>query len=208
MMEWEYSAVVPPDRVSRLLAPSTIGTIANLVASQMEVACCHFQPCDDHSDFGRVAYCIRVSNELFDLFFNSPHGYRGAYFRSPGAGIDANRILIDTLTPKLLEVTGDGATPEEADRLRESLLSGSAKAWLAEHGKHICPKCEGEFGNGTGSSEILNGRWERGDSGNGRYAPRLTKIRVFGAFLDDRKNEFIPAPKRHRATEIHRCGWS
>lgn len=212
MIEWGYSTAFPKERAAALLAPSTIGTIANRIAAEMEIACCHFQTCHDHSDFGRVAYCIRVSENLFDLFFNSPHGYRGAYYRSPGEGVDANTSFISTVAPKLLAMSAAGASEEELTRIHESLLSVSAKAWLAENGLDLCPECEGEWGNPRDScADIINGRWEHGESGlqcSGRNAPRLTKIRVFGAFLDDRNNEFIPCRKRHRAQDIHLFGWS
>jgi len=212
MIEWGYSTTVPRERASALLAPSSIGAIANRVAAEMTIACCHFQTCDEHSDFGRIAYCVCVSDDLFDLFFNSPHGYRGAYFRSPGEGVDANAAFIGALMPKLLASSADGASEEELTRIRESLLSPSAKAWLAENGVGLCPKCDGEWGCPTDAhADIVNGRWEYGESGpqcSGRKAPLLTKIRVFGAFVDDRNNEFVPARKRHRARDLYMWGWS
>lgn len=212
MREWSFGASVTKSRASVLLAPSTIGSIANRIASEMEVVCCHFQTCDDHTDFGRVVYCLLVSEDLFDLFFNSPHGYRGAYFRSPGEGIDANSTLIKTLVPKLLDTSAPAASDSDLSWVRESLLSSSAKAWLAEHSLGLCSNCDGEWGSSHElEPDILNGRWELGESGPQRYgrkAPRLTKIRVFGAFLDDRLNEFTPCRKRHRAQDIHLWGWS
>lgn len=212
MIEWKYSTSVSNNRVSALLVPSTIGAIASRIAAEMEIACCHFQQCDDHADFSRVVYCARVSEDLFDLFYNSPHGYRGAYFRSPGEGVDANATIIGALAPKLLEVSADGASQDELTRIRESLLSNSAKTWLAENGAGLCSNCEGEWSPPQDTlPEIFNSRWEHGESGpqcNGRKAPRLNKIRVFGAFLDDRLNEFVPCRKRHRARDIHMWGWS
>jgi hypothetical protein len=212
MIEWDYSTAFPRERAATLLAPSSVGVIANRVAAEMDIACCHFQICDEHSDFGRVAYCVRVSEDLFDLFFNSPHGYRGAYFRSPGEGVDANAVFIGALMPRLLESSAAGASEEELTRIRESLLSPSAKAWLAENGLGLCPSCEGEWGRPADThADIVNGRWEHGESVpqcSGRKAPRLTKIRVFGAFVDDRNNEFVPSRKRHRARDIHMWGWS
>jgi len=211
-MEWNYSTSIPRDRASMLLAPTTIATIANRVAAEMTVECCHLQPCQDHKDFQRVAYCIRVPEDLFDVFFNSPYGYRGAYYRSPGEGIDANYAFIEVLVSSLIQSSEAGATPEELTWIRESLLSYSAKAWLAEKGLELCPKCEGEWSPASDNHpEILNERWEYGDAGAqcyGSKAPRFTKIRLFGAFLDDRSNEFVPARKRHRARDIHLRGWS
>jgi hypothetical protein len=60
-------------------------------------------------------------------------------------------------------------------------------------------------------AEIVNGRWECAASANavrGRKAPFLTKIKIFGAFLNERHDEFISWRKRHRAREIYESGWS
>jgi len=212
MTEWRYSGSVPNERASALLAPSSIGEIANRIAGAMEILCCHFHNCDDNADFGRAVYCIRVSEDLFDAFFNSPYGYRGAYFRSPGCGVDANAAFIATLTPSLFKGFGDNSPQDDVAWVRESLAAPSAKARAAENGLHLCSKCEAEIRNPTSAEpEIMNGRWECGDLGhrnNGRKAPRLTKIRVFGGFLDLRRNELVPWRKLHRSEDIHRWGWT
>ena len=44
--------------------------------------------------FRRPVYCISVAFPLFDRFFNSRQGYRGAYFRSPYEGLEANGVLM------------------------------------------------------------------------------------------------------------------
>jgi hypothetical protein len=104
------------------------------------------------------------------------------------------------------------------DFIRESLLSPSSKVWLAEAGKEIdarCDGCKGEWNvrsSGPGAlAEILNDRWERtiGQKAEwGRKAPYLTKLRVMGAFLNERHDELVPFDKRFRAHEIHELGWS
>lgn len=219
MIMWKFSASVSNDRISALLMPSTIEAISRRIANEMEFLCSHHDPCKDHADFAREIYCIRVPEELFDIFFNSPHGYRGAYFRSPGEGMDANMCFIQTLAPKLIEMSALSTTPSKRESIRESLLSNSAKAWLAENGNHFhsCPKCEGEWGTPQDTSpEIINGRWDLSQeslsqeslSKCGNQAPRFTKIRIFGAFLDNRNNEFIPDRKRNRSRDINMYGWS
>jgi len=114
--------------------------------------------------------------------------------------------------PKLILLSVVGTTEAETAFVRESLTSPSAKAWLAENGADVCPKCEGEWGNPSDDvPDIINGKWELEDcasSRRGRKAPRLTKIKIFGAFLDERHNELVPARKRHRALQIHQWGWS
>lgn len=209
MADWSYSSAISSDRASTLLLPTTIGSIAERIAEAMEILCCHYQVCDDHRDFGRVIYCLRVSEDLFDLFFNSPYGYRGAYFRSVTDGIAANQAFMEIIAPRLIPKTEHGALREEKDWLRESLTSYSSKVWLAENSLGLCPHCDGEWAaSADNSPEMLNGRWDKVGPSYGRKAPRLTKIRVFGAFFDDRKNEFIPSSKRKRPWDIHSCGWA
>lgn len=212
MITWKYSDAIPKKRVDDMLTHITTDALAENIAENMQFLCCHYQVCGDNPDFGRVAYSVGVSEDLFDLFYNSPYGYRGAFYRSTGEGIDANAIFVGKLAPKLMSHSEVGATQNEKKFIRESLTSPSAKMWLAENGLGVCPNCEGEWGNPKDSlPEILNGRWEIGDEGSsrkGRKVPRLSKIRVFGAFLDDRYNEFVPKRKRHRAKQIHQWGWS
>jgi hypothetical protein len=146
------------------------------------------------------------------LFYNSPAGYRGSYFRSPHEGLDANESLITAMLPKISDAIPREADSTERRFVLESLTSPTAKAWLAENGLGQCAGCEGEWGNPSDDiPEILNGRWDITSSASafrGRKAPRLTKIRFFGAFIDDRCNEWISGRKRHRAWQIHRWGWS
>jgi hypothetical protein len=212
MNTWNFAETFPKDRVSSLLAKNTVREVAKKISCDMSLSCCHLQFCDEHLEFARIVYCIKVLPDTFDLFFNSPHGYRGAYYRSPGEGLDANALIINTLLPKLVANSELGATEQESSFIRNSISSPSAKMWLAENGLELCDNCSGEWGNPSDDEpEILNDRWEKGNAANarrGRKAPRLTKIRIFGAFLDERNNELVPARKRHRAQQLNKWGWS
>jgi len=187
MPTWNFAESVPEERLRALAASPKFDSIIAQIERELKILCCHFQKCDDKQEFKRVVFCASVSRELFDLFFNSQDGYRGSYYHSPGRGVDVNSRLIRSITP-------------------------AAKVWLAETGLHLCDECTGEWSPSTdGAAEILNGRWELADSPNarwGRKAPLLTKIRILGAFINERRDEFIPARKRHRARDIHESGWS
>jgi len=52
--------------------------------------------------FRRPVYCISVAFPLFDRFFNSRHGYRGAYFCSPYEGLEENDVLMRTVSAELI----------------------------------------------------------------------------------------------------------
>ena len=79
----------------------------------------------------RVVYCMEVKNELFDLFFNSSCGYRAAYFRSPDEGVNSNATFF-----KITELIDSSVSRNSglgSEFINQSLLSPSAKVWLAEH---------------------------------------------------------------------------
>ena len=172
----------------------------------MEVLCCHRQECDDDTQFSRVVFCVRVSPSQFDLFFNSPNGYRGAYYRSPYVGLEANDAFIRRVSPALLDWAASHCAELDRGFAQESLRSPSAKVWLTEYESHLCDRCTGEWSNLKDDNvEILNGRWE---NENFERTPWTEGSMPLGAFLNARDDEFIPARKRHRAMHIDKCGWS
>jgi hypothetical protein len=191
--------------------------IAEDIAAGMIVLCCHRSSIKDTA-FSRVAYCVQVEKDLFDLFFNSANGYRAAYFRSLWEGMRANAAFLKTVAPKLLSSGPSSSCGLSEQFMRESLATPSAKVWLAEHGKEVerdCVACRGEWSTGSvgelDKPEIRNGRWDRAQTLKanwGSKAPYLTKLRILGAFLDERFNELVPWDKRFRAKEIHEFGWS
>jgi hypothetical protein len=148
---------------------------------------------------------------LFDWFFNATTGYRGAFFESASAGTQANRAFVDHLAPFL----ADWAIGQQLDPDRQwvlaSLAKSSAKAWLAEY-PGLCTMCAGEWSSSYGAElHIENSRWERSahvHSAWGRQAPLLSKIRIFGGFVDAQQKEWLASHKTERAEHIWEHGWS
>lgn len=212
---WSYALSRDADsRVRALLKPNSFDDIAGSVVATMRVLCCHRSTITE-TEFRRPVYTVQIERDLFDLFFNSPAGYRAAYFCSPGLGVDANLLLTQLAASRLIEHPASSGSELPPDFLRESLATPSAKAWLAECGKepdHKCAGCRGEWSAGrTQHGEIKNGRWEHSTDVRaewGKQAPYLSKLRFIGAFLNDQGSELIPHDKRFRAYDIHRFGWS
>jgi len=193
--------------------PPSFAHITRSIKEEMEVLCAHEQACDVFNGFSRIVYCIKVPQRLFDLFFNSRNSYRAAYFRSAYDGLKLNSYFIKSLLPVLLEANPTKSINKGKKFIKESLKSIFAKVWLAEKEKHLCEKCSGEWGPPqVQEAEILNERWEKAVHANANYgkmAPYpLTKLRLFGAFLNDRYDELIPVEKRFRANDIHKHGWT
>jgi hypothetical protein len=212
MSAWHFGPTVDEKRTAALLLENTFTEVVEIVVRDMEVLCCHSQDCDDMAGFSRVIFNLHVPPATFDLFFNSESGYRGAYFESPYIGLAANEACLRRLTPLLLAWAEQHEPSLDRKFAQQSLASPTAKVWLTEFESHLCTKCVGEWGNPKDEvPEILNGRWELVHSPSdwrGRKAPELSKLRVFGAFLNEHHDEFTPARKRHRAQELNAYGWS
>ncbi|MCP5265697.1 MAG: hypothetical protein H6934_06280 [Burkholderiaceae bacterium] len=212
MIGWQFSDTIGHERTSALLRAPAFDEIVETIAREMQVVCCHQQECDDAKGFSRVVFNFRVPCTTFDLFFNSEHGYRGSYYLSSHTGLAANEAVISRLSPLLLQWAEQHDSALDQRLAAGSLDSPSAKVWLSEFGSHLCKHCVGEWGNPSDEApEVLNRRWELADSPNayrGRKAPCLSKLKVFGAFLNDRHDEFVSGRKRHRARDINAWGWS
>jgi hypothetical protein len=204
-------------RLPALMDRYSFAQVTERIVSCGEVLCCHRSKLSD-GEFFRPVYTVHIGRPLFDLFFNSPFGYRAAYFQSPGAGLDANVSFLQAIAARLVADSASLKSALSVDFIHASLSTPSAKVWLAECGKELdarCPGCEGEWSSGTSATasrpEILNERWEVAEGQKaewGRKAPYLEKLRIMGAFINDRRHELVPHDKRFRAYEVHKFGWS
>jgi hypothetical protein len=212
LTQWSYRGVYSETRIRVLETVTPFENIVHRLNQDMHIVCCHTQECEDKQGYKRVVYCAEVDRELFDVFFNSCSGYRGAYFQSPEYGLTANQILLRTVAQRLTAWTRTYCSDQDYDLAARSLLATSAKAWLAEETLKICGLCRGEWNPSVQTElEIINGRWECDAHTHaqwGRQTPLFKKIRFFGAFLDDSGNEYVALHKQCRAEEIHARGWS
>jgi hypothetical protein len=208
---WRYIGKADPERLVALANPLPHAVLADALRKGLKLECFHREPRQDNHAYERAVFCGSVSLQLFDWFFNASTGYRGAFFDSVSAGTQANRALVDNLTPFLAE----WAIAEQLDPDRQwvlaSLAKPSAKAWLAEF-PGLCDKCAGEWSPSYSAEvQIENSRWECSThvhSAWGRQAPQLSKIRVFGGFIDLQQNEWLASHKAERAKHIWEHGWT
>lgn len=209
---WTYVGTATEERRKELASPREFADIVATIKQQMAVVCFHREFRQRDHSYSRAAFCAVIGTALFDEFFNSASGYRGAYFESPKMGLAANRLLIDALSPDF--VSWALASPREADKawIEESLALPTAKAWLAEDNAAQCAECAGEWSASHVSElEIVNGRWELSSQTHalwGRQAPHFSKIRVFGGFLNEKHHEWAANHKHDRAQQISEHGWT
>src|SRR4051812_20744152 len=102
MPTWQFSTSLDEERRRRLSSAPTFDSIVTQIARDLTILCCHRQQCCDDERFARAVYCLRVDTRLFDLFFNSQNGYRGAYYESPYRGLKANTLFLQSILQGLL----------------------------------------------------------------------------------------------------------
>jgi hypothetical protein len=211
-LKWSFAESLDPERVRLLSEAPAFSSIVKTVLAEMKVLCGHADPCRDNVRFRRVTYSIELPKCVFDWTFNSANGYRAWFYRSPYEGLRNNAVLLGAIAPALAQFKG---ALIDSSFAVDSLGSPTAKVWLAEHGNKICadcPGCEGEWSPPQDDlMEIFNGRWEKSLDALakwGRKAPHLSKLRIFGAFLNEQRDEWTPSRKRHRAQNLHDFGWA
>lgn len=208
---WQYSGTADPQRLTALTTGLPLRELIAQLKGESSFLCFHTEPKDGDPSYRRAVFCFVLTKTLFDLFFNAQTGYRGAYFDSPDSGLRVNRSIIDELSPILLQWGTTQAPGERRAWIAESLSLSSAKIWLAED-PGLCSKCRGEWSQSYKSPlTIVNGRWEIAEHTHaewGRQAPELTKLRVFGGFVNTEHQEWVASHKTIRGLHIWKHGWS
>lgn len=201
VQNWQYTATVDPARAQRLLSFSAFREVTELVADA-QVVDFAWEPFHGNSLSGcnRASYLLKVPEETYDAFFNSPAGYRGQYALSPHHGEIANRQLLTSLEPKLIKfATEKNSVPSSV--VLASLRATEAKFWIYES--------EVESQLGEERPAIIYNPWAKSsETGAGLLAPVGTSLEVKGGWLDSQGREQRNPAKANRSNEIHEHGYS
>jgi hypothetical protein len=98
---WDFNVSGNDQRLVNLQSSPSFEEMAKCINEEMDILCCHADPCGDFLGFERIVFCIQIPKDLFDMVFNSKNGYRAHYYRSPFEGMQANHVFINMLLPKL-----------------------------------------------------------------------------------------------------------
>jgi hypothetical protein len=211
MTPWRYAGTAAAERRDRLASPKPYSELLAALKTT-RLACFHKEPRQRDASYTRADFCLDIGSELFDAFFNASTGYRGAYFVAPERGLAANRQLIAELSPVLIESAIRREPRVDRALLIESLSLPSAKAWLGEDTVALCSSCAGGWSSSYVSDlSVVNDRWERSVHTHavwGRQAPELTKVRIFGGFVNDEHQKWVADHKLERAQHIFEHGWT
>jgi len=212
LSEWRYSASHDCPRLSYLEKRVPFKSLVERTQKEISVLCAHRDRCRDKDGYFRVVFCVRAGAELFDILFNSAFGLRAAYFRNPQCGLDYNRRLLAAIAPQLVTWAESNCAELDPGFVEKSLIAESAKTWLTEPGLDFCKSCKAEWHSSAPYEfEIINGRWETDNhvhSQWGRRAYSFENLRLIGAFLNNRGDQYVAPHKIDRAEQIAKRGWS
>ncbi len=225
-MTWSYSDRVSPKRQAMLCAATSFQSIIDRVLDEMHITSSDFPPgkIGAVKGYTRPEFSLVVCPDTFDLFFNSPQGYRGQYHQSAEAGQDANAELINAITDKLISYTSHKATQHtmSVEKIRASLAADSAKIWINEEGpraqraddiSNLLVDLEVEPWLGfakayrAAPAEYPDPN-EEIKAVDGVKAPEGTILEVKGAFIDQNGQERVAENKIDRARQIHLYGFT
>ena len=130
MQMWSCDGL-SPTRTTNLLKSFEFSEIAARLGS--EARCLSFKRTrGNHEAKGcwRPEFLAEVSNDAFDLFFNSPYGYRGRFLSSVAEGPSANALALKALSESLLQHLDEPCS--SCDQIAASLASEFAKIWIDE----------------------------------------------------------------------------
>jgi hypothetical protein len=227
--DWTYGSDLGSERAGLLRKPGSFCDIATRIGKSVMRSKITFSIDEGytHPVTGslRPAFTFPVEQAAGDAFFNGLFGYRAHYYRSPAAGEEANRILIDTMFDELLEaaghhrftvIDGNGKTlTMDRKAVEVSLKSPSAKVWPFED-----EETNSEFhqivtaGDPLLTVDIRAPRWlhyaEMGivKAKKGLRAPCVHVLEVKGGFITSGGDERITENKALRSCEIHKLGFT
>jgi hypothetical protein len=133
---WSFEPkIVSTKRASQLLVPFDYGDLVNRITTEAVDINGHIEKATNQELSGcrRPIFRIKVRPDTFDLFFNSPWGYRGQYFVDENNGVEQNSRLVAALATKLIKCLQ--LDKNEQVMVNKSLMMKSAKIWIAEKGQ-------------------------------------------------------------------------
>ncbi len=202
---WKYTERVSAERQHAL---ALIGSFSELVKQVVDDACVARAYACPGSDRG-LTHCLQPIFVLDlpktgDALFNGPFGYRAQYWLHPFTGLEANRQLLDALTPKLMASMSVDESPDSRKlNVCTSLGAASAKIWIRESSAllDVMPDLAVEPWATEATRDVELARL-------GLAAPMTSKFEVKGALLDTYGNEVVPSRKIRRHFDIHEYGFS
>jgi hypothetical protein len=201
-----------------------------LNAATISDVCFRIEPPEDNMALiklrcTRASWHIPVEPVVLDKFFNGIMGIRAQYYASPYQGRLMNRLLLNTLHDRLVDLAVASDPTVDLSLVRSSLAGESAKAWISEkglNGKKIIRTSdlsltEEELKNDwldiarqVKSGSICNENYQLYCAAiNGVRAPIPDQLEIKGAWLTQPDLvEYVTTDKRDRDCQLFMFGFT
>lgn len=124
-MNWSFDGL-PEARVHSLLAPVHFSELASRLAAEAKIVRFDKRKGSvEAKGAWRPEALVEISPEAFDLFFNSPFGYRGRYLLGTAEGNQANALIT-----RVFAHTVSQQLPSIDRQTFDALSSEHAKVWI------------------------------------------------------------------------------
>lgn len=218
---------IPSDRLNDLLVPRTFDEVLGFVCDTARAPT--YKPdrgSKEAAGCWRAVFSFSVDAFAYDLFFNSPFGYRAQYCQSPMVGVARNQQCVETLFERLMTASLKSKPTVPLEKIATSLRCRSSKIWIDEKAED----CTLKYTITVSDLVAVNvPRWvkaaeeaeqemkasqrtyprAKGRAIYGIQAPEGTGLKVLGGFLRDASGEeFVVPSKRRRHQHIQLYGFS
>ena len=171
----------------------------------------------------RGSWVVKIPSQLLDLFFNGGCGYRAQFYLAPDRGIQANRLIIDRLIPRLLTSSGTGPNKMKPQQLEASLRSRHAKIWIDEETSTLDQTAIDPLliqalnvPRWVAAMNQALSAWAQRTSPEpyvarsllGVQAPEGERLIIVGAWMDTGNVDHVVPSKENSAEHIHNFGFS
>jgi hypothetical protein len=216
--QWSFSNRVPEYRITYLKAVKNFREVVSLITgANITGYVIEHGRSRELQGCKRPEFQLEVSTEIFDIFFNSPVGYRAQYAIAPEVGIIQNAYLIESLSDRLTTYAKANINPDMTLLdVRACLKISSAKIWIKEEGANALNEydlvVEIDFPRWVDKARIAyysaDDDEQRNKAIRGVLAPTGNFLEVKGGWLDSRGQERLNPAKAERATDIWQYGFS
>lgn len=133
---WDFTTLVNPERRARLLKLKSFHEVSSELLPTIKII--DYSPEDFIGNrlrgCTRASFLLSVERDAYDVFFNSPVGYRAQYCRGRETGEEANRQILNALQEALIEFAKPRMSPPFGlVQIVASLVAKDAKIWIDEN---------------------------------------------------------------------------
>jgi hypothetical protein len=199
-LDWQFGSVFPRERAAALHEWAAFDAIVCAIVLSAASGRFSWEPARDARlrPCHRASFVFDVPPNVYDAFFNSPHGYRAQYARGERIGEAANRMLLDQMEGTVTSHVF-GSLGAVHPHVLNSLHGDAAKIWIDEL------EVDEQLGDAPG---LAYEPWVFDNpDGQGLRAPVGTLLEIKGGWIEPGGTERLDPTKANRSYRLFKTGF-